>query len=135
METISRWVIYFIDRKSQYWFDFFTKPGFRHCFIYGYDPLTNKWIAFDYALNGVFINILNTKQMLYTHHQILKKHKATAIVIESENKNKRLFNWVPMYCVSAIKYMIGMKNMFVITPYQLFCALKKKISKDNIYFL
>ena len=135
METISRWVIYFIDRKPKYWFDLFTRSGFRHCFIYGYDPLSNAWIAFDFAINGIFINVLTEKQMIYTHNKLLKEHTATALIIENRDKSERTFSWVPMYCVSAIKSMIGMKNRFIITPYQLFCALKNKVSKSNLYSL
>ena len=40
------------------------------------------------------------------------------------------WSWIPMYCVSVIKSILGIKKPFIITPYQLYCALKKAGYKD-----
>ena len=70
------------------------------------------------------MNILSDKDInriiLYT-----RKNKGRMLEITKPYTMFNNWSWIPMYCVSVIKSLIGYKNYFVITPYQLYCALKK----------
>ena len=123
--TISKFVVGFIDRNDRYWFDLFTKPGFRHCLIFGYNKKINKWISFDWTKIGTEITILNNDEYIYVKSEAKKQLGATFIEIKKIQTMYSNWSWIPMYCVSVIKSLIGYKNYFVITPYQLYCALKK----------
>ena len=48
------------------------------------------------------------------------------IFIEYEPTNNHI--WLPrlLYCVSFIKHLCNIRNIFVLTPYQLYCELLKR---------
>ena len=123
-KSIHRWIIFFTDREDRYWFDMFTRPGFRHCCIAGYVEGLEHWIGFDWGKKGTYMNILSdediNKIILYT-----RKNKGRMLEITKPYTMFNNWSWIPMYCVSVIKSLIGYRNCFVITPYQLYCALKK----------
>tara|TARA_Y100000590_G_C15492450_1_gene928342 strand:- start:10 stop:405 length:396 start_codon:yes stop_codon:yes gene_type:complete len=123
--TISKFVVGFIDRNDRYWFDLFTKPGFRHCLIFGYNKKINKWISFDWTKIGTEITILNNDEYIYVKSEAKKQLGATFIEIKKIQTMYSNWSWIPMYCVSVIKSILGIKKPFIITPYQLYCALNK----------
>ena len=79
---ISKFVVGFIDRNDKYWFDLFTKPGFRHCLIFGYNKKINKWISFDWTKIGTEITILNNDEYIYVKSEAKKQLGATFIEIK-----------------------------------------------------
>jgi len=129
MEYIQKeYLIYFYEDTSipRHWLvDFFCKkPKFKHVGAWGYNPYSDQWFGIEYTHRGIKHQFYSKEQM-ETILAYFKKNKFAVLKVPVKHNWKLI--WIKEHsCVSFIMRLIGYENWFIWTPYQLFCALKKK---------
>ena len=119
---IKKWFVCFTDdTNTRFWYDPLIKPGFRHCYAFGYDNLSGAWIIYDPAWDNLIIRVLNPQQLKVFIASIIKKETILEVDIAKD----------PMFltrhfhsCVTSICHLVGI-NILIPTPYRLYCALRK----------
>jgi len=130
VEPPSRWFVGFIDSevpRPWYWL---TRPGFRHCFCFYYMPERDCWWFLEWTAYRLHIEPLVGDQIDAIFY--LLRTKGTCVVIDCEDLPPAAnHGTAPIYCVSWVKQLLGLRG-FILTPYQLFRALKR-YGGDIIY--
>jgi hypothetical protein len=120
----KEWLIYFYEDgvKNRYFkFLFWLKKGFTHCGALQYNPQINIWLHLQFTHAGIKVDILTPEEvsgilsMLY-HFKVLR------CPIKDD---WHLIRIKELSCVSFIMRLIGFYRWWIITPYQLYCALQK----------
>lgn len=122
----GKWIIVFIDTgtKTRTWWSFFTRPGFRHCCALRYLKPMDSWVLVDWSNENLSVEFLPKR---FVDALIVGVNNLGGCFVETEAKKAsfRKIPFTPLYCVSAMKDLIGLRNCKVVTPYQLYCALIK----------
>ena len=108
----------------------FLKPGFRHCFAVVHD--TDNWIIYDPLAHQTEISAYPDAPA----GALIDWYRGLGHVVvatEIQPAPLRPVLWRPFTCVEAVKRILGLHAARVITPWQLFCCLKKFPETD--YFL
>ncbi len=120
------WYIGFrpIGRPLPWPWRWFIRPDFAHVMAFRFDPRLSEWIFVEWSGMTVFVEVWPGENMdgLFT----LLKHEGALISYEAES---HLSEWkfrMPFYCVSWVKHLLSLRGCAAVTPYQLFCALKKR---------
>ena len=125
------WLVYFYEGKDPHRSIRFFKKGFKHCGVVGYCPEKDVWILQEFIFGKYKVEILEGKDVDVIFH-FIKKIKGKIIKVDvSDDKSlgiPRLWgSWIKEHsCVSYVQRLLGMTHFMIFTPYQLFCALKKK---------
>ncbi|MGN1063139.1 MAG: hypothetical protein ACI4QM_02315 [Alphaproteobacteria bacterium] len=107
----------------RYWWMRFLKKGFYHCFVVlgnGYE-----WLLIDplaHFTDAIILKNIDIKRALISkgYHVIRTTPRIPTCT------NTQL---MPSTCVETVKRFLGIKNRYILTPYQLFCFLSHKKGK------
>ena len=108
-------------------FQKYLKPGFRHVNAFAYDEEADVWIFFNPGWDGIVIRAVRDPGKLIARSYI------NGPVLYCEIEGNPI--WKPrvlMVCTSQICHLLGI-DLFVHTPWRLFCALKKLGASDLIF--
>lgn len=107
-------VIYLVfgKTKASHWWNRFIHKDYQHCFCFFQHG--EHWIRLDCSKEGV-VNCLDNP------FDYIESHKVVKVVQKTGRRG--IFNLST--CVALCKKAIGMRNPFVLTPYQLYKAVKK----------
>lgn len=109
--------------EPRLWWMKFLKKGFYHCFV----VLGNgfEWILIDPLAH--FTDTIILKNVDVKGYLSSKGYKLVTATpqIPAYSKPKFAFHT----CVENVKRLLGIKNPYILTPYQLFCFLDKKKGK------
>jgi len=122
-----KWTIAFFgdeDGVRRWWWRF-TKPGFRHCFALRYMVDLNSWALVDWSNRGLNVEFL-PKQYVDAIMLAVNDSGGAFLDVDTEEQPARLFPPLTLYCVTAVKELVGLRDWRVITPWQLYCALRKR---------
>lgn len=99
------------------------KKGFRHCFIVLHDGA--HWISIDPMSNQMEVIVHNVAPDfdLPTWLQSRGHRTIEAPIAERINKSAPLMLFT---CVEACKRILGVRNIFILTPWQLYKHILKK---------
>lgn len=128
-DGVVEWHIFFVDRDKLYWFDrvFRTRKGFRHCFALGYQPKSYHYILMDWQGHRLDLKILHPWKLDQLLVEVDSKYPTVVSYIPSvDDESISLMRQPLLYCVEAIKHLLGIRNFFVWTPYQLYRELLKR---------
>lgn len=109
--------------EARYWWMRFLKKNFYHCFLIlgnGYE-----WILIDslaHFTDMIMLKNVDIKKAMASHGYELVR--TTPCIPEY---TRAVF--MPLTCVETTKRFLGIKNCFILTPYQLFKFLLKKKGK------
>ncbi len=118
----GKWIIVFQDSEKKHWWDIFTAKGFRHCSALKYLYQLDKWVMIDWCTSGLFIEFLPSN-IVDTIIVNVNDQKGAFVEIDMMSRSPRFAPFLPLYCVTAVKELIGLRKWSVITPKQLYCAL------------
>ncbi len=108
----------------------FLKHGFRHVRAFAFDANAAVWLTFDPGHDGIVIRALNNDKQI--ERLIYNAYKnGPVLYVKTEGK----IIWKPrifMVCTSQICHLLGI-DLFVHTPWRLFCALKKRGASELIF--
>ena len=119
----EEWLIYFhpaTTKKYSKWTKWWCrKPNFGHCGALQYIPKKKIWIDLQGTHNGIQVLILTpeeaTDKLKYLHPY--------EILICPVKEDWHFTNLNLLSCVTLMMKLIGFYRWWIITPYQLYCAL------------
>lgn len=123
------WQVVFADREELYWFDrvFHTRSGFRHCFAIGYQPKSYHYILLDWQGHKLNLEIMHPWRLDQLMQALeSKEHTIVTYRHNVEDESISLMRQPLLYCVEAVKHLLGIRNFFVWTPYQLYRELVRR---------
>jgi hypothetical protein len=104
---------------SQHWYRGLLKRGFRHCAII--IKTGDYWVLFDPNLGYV-----RTKVMAPASYDMLSHYdKSKILAVRTYVRipaNRSPFFWGN--CVGVVQALLGISNPFIITPHQLYKAIR-----------
>ncbi|NVK19309.1 MAG: hypothetical protein HWE30_11485 [Methylocystaceae bacterium] len=124
---MSTALVVFSDNAGAWWLRL-LKPGFRHCFVILETDRGCIWL--DPLSNGFTVKPLEGYEMA----GLLKWYKdqgMRVLKINVDNTSAAAHFWAPMTCVEVVKRLIGLRETFVLTPWQLYRTLNKNKSCIN----
>ncbi len=115
--TYVDWYIVFEPRVRTFWYDFLTDANFRHCWALKYDGF--NWIKLYPTVGYTDVEVLPfTKR---TDLKKIVKRKRWVYVetncVSDSNRVPQLF--CVWHCVEQIKTLLGIADVRIITPKQL----------------
>tara|TARA_R100000656_G_scaffold29038_1_gene25381 strand:+ start:1113 stop:1565 length:453 start_codon:yes stop_codon:yes gene_type:complete len=125
----EEWLVYFsneLTKRYAKWkliLAWWWKPpyGFSHCGALKYIPKLDIWEHIQFTHAGLRTSILNKDEA----SELLSKLYQFEILICPIKNDWHLFRIKELSCVSFIMRLIGFYRWWIITPYQLYCALLK----------
>ena len=121
----KEWLVYFSDARTVryakwiWWWK--PKPGFRHCGALHYDTNVEKWLHVEFNHAGIETTIRSP----IAAENLFDKLYDFEILICPKKDDWHLMRIKELSCVSFIMRLIGFYRWWIITPYQLYCALLK----------
>jgi hypothetical protein len=127
---LKNWYICFSDSVRLVPGQKYLKKGFRHVKAFAFDDNAAVWLTFDPGHDGIVIRAIKNDEQIV--NLIANAYRAGPVLYcEVEGK----IIWKPrfiMACTSQICHLLGV-NLFVHTPWRLFCALKKLGASELIF--
>lgn len=105
------------------------KPGFGHCYVIK-EFKKNQWVVLDPTPTHLNVRPITTQKFLPWYFKSTKGHEWIQVNQEADNKEKMRGR----NCVTAVKYIIGLHQPWIITPWQLYQFLKNKGDCDEWRF-
>jgi len=99
----------------------FWRKGFAHCFVVDYDPDMKVWYKAECASERMSFIMYDDVKADYLIGNLVEN----AHCLEVREVPKRIYFPRWLYCVSFVKHLIGMRKWWILTPYQLYCELRK----------
>lgn len=123
-----KWIICFKEAENIGLWRIFTKhrQGFGHVFAVCFDPELDTWFKFEYATQRFNFEWLRDQQADWLVADLM--FNCVCLEVESKRNPIYLPRW--LYCVSFVKHICGINKPWILTPYQLYCELRKSGGKD-----
>ena len=121
----EEWLIYFHNTRTERyakWIKWWKPPyGFAHCGALKYIPQHDVWEHIHFTHAGMRTEIISPKEA----NQFLDYLYDFEILVCPVKDDWHLMRIKELSCVSFIMRLIGFYRWYIITPYQLYCALLK----------
>lgn len=103
----------------------FIKRKFSHCLAFRFIPSLDRWLLCEWSGQKVFLEVWQGHELDRLFAWIMEE--GALISFEARLAQDCIWKFrMPFYCVSWVKHLLGLRNCWALTPYQLFCALKKR---------
>lgn len=119
-------LVVFSDQTDLWWLKFLRR-GFRHCFIL--IRFADMWISIDALAHKTEVmridipDFVTLKQWLENQGEIVIKYHITPTKFKP--------CWPSVFsCVESVKRIIGIRNLFILTPWQLYKFINLQIEKE-----
>lgn len=100
----------------------FWRKGYGHCFIVDYDPKTEVWMKAECASERMNFDVYAGDDVNVLVGHLVEN--ATCLDARGQMTATYFPRW--LYCVSFVKHFLGIKKWWILTPYQLYCELRKQ---------
>lgn len=100
----------------------FWRKKFGHCYIVDYDPQANVWIKAECASERMNFQVFSGEEVT----DLVGYLSEYATCIDARGKKQAIYFPRWLYCVSFVKHFLGIKKWWIVTPYQLYCELRKE---------
>ena len=119
----KEWLVYFYESEDHPYSDWlrFLQKGFKHCGAISYSAKHKLWIHLEFTHAGIRLSYLDSKD-IETMLFYLKKFKVLRCPVKDD---WHLFRIKDTTCVTFVMRLIGFYKWYILTPYQLYCALIK----------
>lgn len=104
------------------------RPGFQHVRLLTRDEF--NWILIDPGFCGISWQILPYPPQVDVYKKLGSHVKVVGAVAGSPVKYRLQFNFCLLTCVSVVKYFLGIRNILIQTPWQLYRYLEKHKQED-----
>lgn len=126
IEFPKEWFVVFMSRKPESpwtWWHVFTRKGFEHAFAFTYSSKDALWISIDWAMNGLHVSLLSSVEMAELV-DAMKVYDSTVVKITERDRTSVPW-FTSVYCVSAIRHILGISGWTFMTPYYLYRKMVK----------
>lgn len=121
----EEWLVYFHNERTQRfakWIWWWKPPnGFGHCGALKYIEHLDAWEHLEFTHAGIRTTILNKEESKNLFSYLYDYE----ILICPVKNDWHLFRIKELSCVSFVMRLIGFYRWYIITPWQLYCALRK----------
>lgn len=118
--SIDRWFIVFEDCGNNVWWHHWLRPGFKHCWAFGYDLGAKLWIRFEVIFDGCDIRTMTHAEV---DEIVGECHERGWIILEVEvERVRRPKLRFLASCVSATAHLCNLPRG-ALTPYGLYQKL------------
>jgi hypothetical protein len=121
-----RALVVFGDNTGLWWLRF-LRPGFRHCFVVV--ETSSDWVVIDPLSHCLEVSVVPLSSVPDFRLACVKAG-LRVVDVEIERPLRKAMPIGPFSCVECAKRVIGLKNRFVMTPWQLYEQIAKN---KNIY--
>jgi len=122
----NEWLVFFYSPYNPPWYTKWRKKGFIHCGAMYFNKQFDCWVVVEGLYGQLLIELIDEEEAIKMLSFIKRLNGTILKGKEQLNHNFRGEWWVKEHsCVSYIQRMIGLRNFWLFTPYQLFCALRK----------
>lgn len=101
----------------------FLRPGFRHCFVCLNDG--RQWLVLDPLSCRTELATLSVSPD-FDLAAWFRDHGLITVPARPQRQRRRPLPWAPFTCVEAVKRVLGIADPLIITPWQLFQALRRQ---------
>lgn len=111
------------------------RPGFRHCFVLLRS--NGQWLYYDPMMHYTFAAVVGVYPIL----DLLRFFRDSGCrwrLVRPSLPEPQPQSWRPYTCVEAVKRVLGLRQPWVLTPWQLYCRLarerrsgRKQPARDN----
>ncbi len=130
VRNLKAWVV-FSGQADRPWLKF-LRPGFRHCFVILHDG--QHWLSFDPMLNHIDLQVHSHVPDDFDLPGWLRRRGQRVVKAPVDHSHKNSAPVSLFTCVEAVKRVLGLHRFFILTPWQLYCHLKKKSQKgENLW--
>lgn len=127
--SYGTWIIGFHDgAERRRWWSVFTRPGFRHAFAFRYLQPLDAWVLVEWSPVGMFVEFW-PKQNVTAMIANVSEAGGCFLEYDARGGKRRHFPLTPLYCVPLLKDLLGLRAWRVLTPWQLYCALRQRGAK------
>lgn len=119
-----KWIICFAETHNVGTWRLFTfwRKGFSHVFAVRYEPELDAWMKYECASQRFNFDVYcDSDADLLVAYMI---NDCKCVEIKADTEVIQTPRW--LYCVSFVKHILGIRGMFLLTPYQLYCELLKR---------
>ena len=123
---MSKVLIVFSDNTGAWWLKF-LKPGYRHCFAVVETDRGCIWV--DPLSTNLNLKVLEGYELA----GLIKWYRDMGMKVLSVNVAPSQggdFPWAAMTCVEIVKRLVGIRNRWIVTPWQLFSFIKRTKSEN-----
>ena len=113
---VQAYVVY-EDKANEMWWQRFLKKGYQHSFLVIFDGYF--WIKMELTIGFMDIHVLPFYNN-DTIEDVMRGRDFTYQYVQAWRKTRYRSILAPWSCVEAIKAVIGVRAMHVLTPYQLY---------------
>ena len=87
--------------------------------------MAEGWLKIEHAVNGLKVECISREEATEIFYWVAATDGLFVTYKEAKQPNRKI-PAPPAYCVTAMKELIGLRNPLVITPWHLYCALRKR---------
>lgn len=100
----------------------FWRKGFNHCYIVDYDPKAKVWLKAECASKSMVFNAYKEDESDLLVGSLIEY----ATCVDATGTKTAIYFPRWLYCVSFVKHFLGINKWWIITPYQLYCELRRQ---------
>lgn len=115
------WVV-FSGETELWWLRRILRPGFRHCFVVFHDG--QHWISFDPLASHAELCV-NSCPPDFDLPFWLEEQGYMVVQAAPHKPQGKIAPLMFYSCVEAVKRLLGIQALHIITPWQLYCHLNK----------
>lgn len=115
--VLSAWYVVFVGANATF-VHRLLKPGFQHCWAFGWDAEADRWIVFNPGFDGIAVRALPHARF----PELLAKlaaERATVVLARSMMQPSTRLR-IPATCVTAIEALLGLACRRALTPWRLY---------------
>lgn len=119
----SVWVVF--SDETDLGFLKVLRRGFRHCFVVIRDQ--GCWLSCDPLAHVTELSVLNVPEDFDVLNWLRKQGMIVVKVSPQIRPKHKILPPMLFTCVEAVKRLIGLREWWVLTPWQLYRALEKRL--------
>ena len=116
------WLIGFVENPLPRWCRIFTRPGFRHVFAVRHEAQHDVWVFAEWCTARLKVKVVAAH--VVAGMLARAQREGAVLAFAPESNAAPLFPRSPIYCVTWVKHLLGLKHCLAMTPHQLFRALQ-----------
>ena len=123
-EDANPWLIGFINRQLPWRWRIFTRAGFRHVFALRQDGASDTWVFTEWCTDRLYVHIVSRS----TAESLMAwaRSDGALLAMQPQTNGPPAFPRMPLFCVTWIKHLLGLRHCLAITPFQLHRALLRR---------
>lgn len=117
---LPAWYVAFVPGRGHWW-QRFLKPGFGHCYAFGWDAPGDRWLLFAWGLDGIAVRSM-PHAWFPAFLAAVQAEGATVLLAKSHQTPVTRLRLLST-CVTAIAALLGLPVRRALTPYALYRTL------------